>query len=176
LRKINLLNSLRHFIPRHKKCFLLSFLCALNIACGKKARYPASEEAKLIDELTSNSKVLTVSDQSPVHQIEAEANSIVTLPEKIDILEGSQAGHEAYLSFNIDEKEQFYCVYRVVGNYFGLDDCYENVDDDEVDEPLGMEAGDKFVQVKDKAYKLELSFIETNGPIKAQVELNVAPQ
>lgn len=176
MRKISLQTFFKNFVPKHKKCFLLTFFCALSFSCGKKARYPASSDERRTDELVSHNKTLVITDIDPIHRIVAEENSTIHLPESIAIVSGAHNGRQAYLSFNIEEYAQFYCTYHGIGSVFEFTDCYQDIDDDGQAEALGFRAGDKVVQAKGKALELELSISETGGAIKAQVELDIAQQ
>lgn len=149
-----------------KKMITGSLLGLLTLSCGKGFNEPESDET-VYTPITSANIELEVTHIEPISYFITESNGFFRIPNKIELIEGDHENRVIYLSFNVREKAEFYCIYQGFGDSFSFDDCYNPEQTS-----LGLRPGDLVPQALDHAVEMELESNQTNAGVRAKVTLN----
>jgi len=134
----------------------------LTTSCGKTLENTqAADDDRYIASVTSEviklSATLTPAGLSDAEIYDFDDYAEIKIPGQLKVLNGNAGNQEAKIYFNVDDnRHDFYCVYVggastasptdseeiEKGLFYSLDDCYADVDDDNIDDALGMKAGD----------------------------------
>jgi hypothetical protein len=177
------------------KLFLLFTTCSFCFSCGKKfkeeinssdapdRRFAEALSVKLESSFSPNKKIQISSDSYIF-----ENNAELIIPPEIKVLEGNAADQYAKIEFNVEnDTAEYYCLYRggatsstpetesdiALGKKYLFEDCYQDVNNDGVDDPLGYYPGYPTLQFQDYGVRLVILGADDRTFTRVETKLEV---
>lgn len=181
----------RHILKlkcNHTKVLLISLYCLLFSACGKRIVKSKTSDAKTSQQTLSTNEIaikakLMRSGSVQIGNYQFTQNALVAIPSFLKVLNGNAANKSARIYFNVENgKHEFYCEYKggansptptepsevLKGKKYNFQTCYQDVNNDGVDDPLNYYP--KFMSHQDKGNNILLEVFNSDSRYDTEVE------